>query len=230
MSFVLPDSIGLTTAREYVVGVHASLKALESANPELNATVEAWSNARARVDALLAKATAISDELAVRRALEQLADYGWDGALGEVSSESFHVSGKDPAAKPYSELFGTVKASDAQHFGAAKATVFGKRVLARLEQLADSRLSSQTQKLAQANDTLAAAYAARTEAEEARARIGIEKRQLVAGLEALIASAEVALLTQFPGRRELVRAVLSPARLRRAPSQQRQDDSENLTD
>jgi hypothetical protein len=47
-----------------------------------------------------------------------------------------------------------------------------------------------------------------------QARLGMEKRQLISGLELLIASTEVALLTQFPGSRDLVRAALSPSRLR----------------
>lgn len=139
----------------------------------------------------------------------RVADADWDGVVTDVSGRAWLASGKDAGRLPYAALFGGVRAADAIELGPHKATVFGGRLLAKARELAHPDLVPAVERLAVSNEALAAAAAERDEATEKAAQHDVRRRALVREVEALAARTEVEILTRFPGRRDLVRAVLA---------------------
>ena len=119
----LPETASLEWLIDYAAGVEAAVAAL----PATNALSAPWQALRTRLRS--ARDARDDDRFALRaaEARARVADAEWDRALTTLSSEAFHVSGKDAGEPPYSILFGSVKARDAARLGAFKATAFGSR-------------------------------------------------------------------------------------------------------
>lgn len=136
-------------------------------------------------------------------------------ATGEVSGVAFLASGKRADRSPYADLFGTVKATDIASFGPANAIAAVGKVLERGRQSGVAALTESLDRLNAATAPLKAADESRTAAENTASRHEVIRGQEVARLDLLIGEAEAAILTDNPGRTDLVRALLGVVRKRR---------------
>lgn len=148
-------------------------------------------------------------------------DFRWDGKIVALSAEAYHAAGKNADADPYAPLFGTLKAGDARHLGAARATAFGALVVKKANAIGHPALATSTAALADANDALALAHTQKVEAYDALRLHALTRTRLLGELHALIATTEAAILTRFPGDRDRVRATLAPLR-----RDEREDEAE----
>jgi len=206
MSYHIDTGSSLERLIEYSVGVEAGLEA----HAELAAHGTTWRERRA----LLRGLRDARDEARyawVRAASKlKVVDVDWDAIVTDLSGRAYLAAGKDAAADPYLTLFGTVKASDAVKLGPAKATAFGERVVARATELGHADLGGTVERLKAQNIALTTSGQARDAAREAALLHDLRRRKAIDDLTTLVAETEVAILTAFPGRRDLVRAILAP--------------------
>lgn len=144
-------------------------------------------------------------------------DAQWDHAVVDLSGRAWLAAGKKPGAEPYASLFGTVTAKQVTVLGAHKETVIGEKLVAKGHELGHPDLAESLGKLSHANETLHTAAQVRDAADTQALLHEITRRKLKTELERLVAHAEVGILTQFPGRDDLVRAMLAPDRPDRKP-------------
>ena len=140
----------------------------------------------------------------------RLRDAQWDRAVTDLSGRAFLAAGKDAGKSPYAPLFGTLPASAATRLGPAKATEVGERYLRNGRELNHAELNPHLETLGEATTRLREAGAARSEAQRDAQAHEIKRIVAKEQLELLIAETEVAILTSFVGRADLVRAVLGP--------------------
>lgn len=195
------------TLLDYIVSVLAGLEALEE--PELAVPWQTLlTSVRQDRDARdLARQALITAQrkVAVR-------DAAWDTAVTDLSGRAFLAAGKKADRPPYALLFAGVTADDARRLGPAKATAVGTALLRKGQELQHPDLADSLQRLAHANERLAAAEAARTQARAEAAVHEVPRVRAVDAVEALTAQTEVGILTRYPGRDDLVRAALAPQR------------------
>lgn len=208
MSYKLPLNSSLELMTDYCTGVIAGLSAV----PELEPLAGRW---RERKSQLRAERDGRDDRreatiVAAKRV--ELRDALWDEALTALSGAAYHEAGKEASKQPYNILFGAVTAATATNLGPAKATGFGTTLLAKLAELNNSALAPTRAALEKANAELKAAHEARTAAETAETANEIRRIQTRDALELLIAETELAILQQFVGRRDLVRAIVATPR------------------
>lgn len=222
MSYSLPEAITFEGMIDYATGVAAGLKAV----PELAPLAADWTAARqarraerdARDDA---RASVLEASAVVR-----VRDAAWDAAVKKLSGEAFLVAGKDAGQSPYAPLFGTIKATDATRLGPAKAASFGATLLAKAKELATPALGGTVQALAKENAALSDAAGVRATARDEASVHELKRQKAREALELLIATTEVGILTAFPGRRDLVRALLAPPRKAAAAAEEDGDEGD----
>jgi hypothetical protein len=206
MSYHIDSGSSLERLIEYSVGVEAGLEAHEG----LADHGTTWRNRRG----VLRDLRDARDEARyawVRAASKlKVIDVDWDAIVIDLSGRAYLAAGKDAAAEPYRTLFGSVKASDAVKLGPAKATAFGDRLVARATELGHADLAPTVGQLKAQNVALTTSGQARDAAREAALLHDLRRRKAIDELMTLIAETEVAILTAFPGRRDLVRAILAP--------------------
>jgi len=208
MSYSLPEAITFEGMIDYATGVAAGLKAV----PEIAPLAADWAAAR---QARRAERDARDDARALAveaTAVVRVRDAAWDDAVKKLSGEAFLAAGKDAGRSPYAPLFGTIKATDATRLGPAKASSFGATLLAKANELATPSLAGAVQALTKENAALGEAGAARAAARDGASVHEVKRQKAREALELLIATTEVGILTAFPGRRDLVRAILAPTR------------------
>lgn len=195
----------------YIVGVDAGLGAEEETAPLACPFHELVPRCRGerdrRDDARYAAACC--------EAVQRVVDAQWDAQLGTISGTAYLAADKRDDQTPYVELFGAVKAADAQKYGAHKASVFGTDLIAKMRKLAHPALVSLVDPFETLNTRLEAAGQARENAERAEKVLGIDQDRLRLDIEKEVARAEVALLGMLvgrPGAKERVAAILSPER------------------
>jgi hypothetical protein len=208
MSYRLPATASLESLIRYASGVNAGLLAMDALKP----LADPWSGWRQS----LRQARDLRDDelfaLDTARARLRVLDSEWDRLVVLISGEAYLLSGKKADAEPYRSLFGAVTAQEATRLGAAKATAFGDRLVLHLAQAGHARLAELAQEFQPVNVRLKAAEAEVTAAEDKASLQGSQRRKLVREVEAQIGVSEVGILQLFPGRRDLVRAVLAPPR------------------
>jgi hypothetical protein len=222
MSYHIDTGSSLERLIEYSVGVEAGLEA----HAELAAHGTTWRERRA----LLRGLRDARDEARyawVRAASKlKVVDVDWDAIVTDLSGRAYLAAGKDAAADPYLTLFGTVKASDAVKLGPAKATAFGERLVTRATELGHADLGGTVERLKAQNVALTTNGQARDAAREAALLHDLRRRKAIDDLTTLVAETEVAILTAFPGRRDLVRAILAPTTPSRRSSSAEPDSPE----
>ena len=85
--------------------------------------------------------------------------------------------------------------------------------------LAPCERADTTERLRTQNASLKTAAEARDAAREAALLHDLRRRMAIGALTDLVARAEVGILTAFPGRRDLVRAILAPPTNRSRPTE-----------
>ncbi|HRE90154.1 MAG TPA: hypothetical protein PK095_13555, partial [Myxococcota bacterium] len=166
---------------------------------------------RARIEAERSAREAADDALLAASARLRVDDSDWDQALQLVSARAYELAGKKADAEPYATLFGRVDAKRARSFGAAKAQVVGLAVVKDGRRLDEAEALSETlDQLEAATAKLSASKATYDEADDALFLPRQAKKKLIGKLNEAIAVAEAGILTAFPGRGDLVNAILTP--------------------
>ena len=204
-SYELPETASLEMMIEHCTSVIAGLEAVD----ELAPLAAPWVERRARLRHARDERDADRDAVTAASAKVRVADARWDGSVVGLSGIAFLAAGKDAKASPYAPLFGAVRAVDAVKLGAAKEAAFGAQLAKRARELNHPQLAGALAELEARNASLAMAAAARAEATSAVQLHAIKRGKLVDDLNALVAVTEVGILTAFPGRKELTRAVLA---------------------
>ena len=109
-------------------------------------------------------------------------------------------------------MFGAISARDACQFGADRATGFGGKLLEKLDAIGHPDLQGKTEEFRAVNTALDHSAAARDAAELAAASLDVQRIGLRQAVEKQAAATEIAVLTVYPGRGDLVSALLSPDR------------------
>lgn len=171
---------------------------------------------------------AVDDVVLVATARLRVEDVEWDKALGQVSSRSYLLSGKDADTDPYATLFGKVDAKRARGFGAAKAVIVGESVVRDGRRL-DADLGTELSQLETATTRLNEAKRLYDEADDALFVPRQSKKKLIGKLNDLIAVTEAGILTAFPGRDDIVSAILTPWFARRSGKSSADSSDEPVT-
>ncbi len=219
MSYAFPASASLDTLLDHVCGVIAVLEA----TPELAALAGPWHKLR---DGLL-KARQTRDEtrwtlLGAQRKVA-VRDVAWDAAVGDLSGRAFLAAGKTDKEEPYASLFGPLVAKELRNLGPARATAAAELILAKGAALAHPDLTKSLATLKTTTAALTSAAAERDKAQEAALLLDIPRAKQVTAVDALTATTEIGILTKFPGRRDVVRAVLAQAQAEGKPKAQEAD-------
>lgn len=206
MPYSIDRSQSLESLHDYLVGVEAGLLAMEQTQ-DLGPK---WAHKQVEVKKLREERDEARKAVIGAQARVKVLDTRWDMVVAKISDRAYSLAGKDADVAPYEPLFGAVTAQEAKEYGPAKATAFGKSALAKLHELNEAELNPLADELAKANVALGVAHAARGEAEDAAAIHTLRKERLIEQVEALVAEAEIAILTRFPRQKALVASVLSP--------------------
>ncbi|MEZ4267530.1 MAG: hypothetical protein R3F39_14220 [Myxococcota bacterium] len=169
-----------------------------------------WRAMLGRIVAERASREAADDGVLMAGAVARVADVDFDASIGEVSGVSWLLAGKKPEGEPYLTLFGRIDAKRARGLGLAKASAVGERVVRDGRRLGVEGLAGALDGLDAATGALTAARTGVDTAEDALFEPRQAKKKLVRDLNQLIAVTEAAVLTAFPGRSDLVSAILTP--------------------
>lgn len=207
------ETITLERLGDYVDGVFSGLQRRKT----LSHLAAPWEALLAKIDQVEADKKAARRRLSRARVGYWIDDGDFDAGIRALSTETYHLAGKDDQAEPYVSFFGTVTAEEVTDYGEEKATAFGTRTVERgkkLVEIIQSEAARATvQKLLEAIESATAALAAAgDQREDAMTALGvfdITLRQLVRETTALIADTEIGILTTHRGRRDLVDRVLA---------------------
>lgn len=220
MAYVAPKNWALESLRAYLVRVIAALVALKALErmsiPGMEALAGDWipkltERVRAflgEVDRERAERDAARDHEIETSAVVRLLDAAWDSTLTQLSGYSFMLANKSEKAPPYVDVFGKVKARDLVSLGPAKATEAGRRIVERTRATGRQELVALANALDVQTTALREAEETDQVAETEALVFDVKRATRLRATERLIAEIEVELLTRFPGRRDLVRAVL----------------------
>lgn len=207
------ESLTIDRLGDYLDGVTAALLH----RPTLTHLAPPWEAMLARCDDLEARKKKARRRLNRARVAYWVSDADFDGVVGALSSETYHVAGKDASAEPYVSIFGAQRAEEVIQFGEEKATSFGRNtgkiagaVLALISSdAARAAIQALFEALAVQTANLTAAGDEREDSKTAFDAFDIERRQILRDTIALIADTEVGILTIHRGRRDLVDRVLA---------------------
>ena len=206
MATTFDDGMSYGRLRRYATQVIGGLEARHG----LTAEAPTWRDMRARIVAERAEREAKDDTVTICAAKVRVDDADWDQSVGDLSGLSFLLAGKKADAEPYSVLFGKVTAAQAKQLGRVKAAEVGQRLVKDGRRLGVPELEASLAALEAATSALQAAGGASDEAEDALFEPRRAKAKCVRDLNQLIAVTEARILTAFPGRSDLVSAILRP--------------------
>jgi len=225
MAYQFPDKTSFPRLRDYTAQVIGGCKARPD---QLGTQVASWQATKVRVVELRSQREGANDAALEASTGARVEDVQFDVDLGGASAKSFELSGKDASKTPYVELFGKDDARTVKGYGPVKAVAAAGRIVKDGRRLkateAASIFAERAAELLPALDRLEASTgrlgAAATRVADAKDALFAPrqaKKKLVADLNALIAVTEAAILTAFPGRDDIVSAILLPWFERRAP-------------
>ncbi len=207
------STISIERLGDYSDGVTVVLEEF----PSLAHLAAPWRVFATKCDAAEARKKAARRRLRRARVRYEVNDVEFDNVVKALSSEAYHIAGKDASAEPYASLFGTQPAADVVELGEAKATAFGRNcgrvadavlgfvasdsARGTIKALLDA-LATQTQNLTAAGDE-------REDATTGLSAFDIERRQLIREAIILVGDTELGILTAHRGRRDLVDRVLA---------------------
>lgn len=244
MAYSIPKTWSLEKLRTYTVKVIAALVALKALGKIkvegmealqgdwLQALIEKWRAERATVIATRDARDEARDLVVEKNAVVNVFDMQWDATVGQLSSLSFMLAGSKANKDPYKTLFGTIKAKSLQALGPAKATVAADRLVEKINAMGDAKLLPLANVLDFQSRLLGAASEEDVAAETALLSHSIARMKLIRRLEMTVATTEVELLSRFPGRDDIVRAVLgtaAPKRTKKTNAETADDEVEDST-
>lgn len=206
MAYSFDETVSYSRARRYASQVIGGL----AARPVLAAQVVDWRAMKQRIRIERDQREDADDLIIETSTATRVDDVDFDFCLTKTSGRSWELSGKDASAEPHATLFGKVPAKRARSFGPAKATEVGLRVVKDGRKFALPELEASLAELEAATAVLGTSFKAFEDAEDALFTPRQAKKKLVRALNLLIATTEAAVLTAFPGREDIVSAILLP--------------------
>ncbi len=208
MSYTFSPDASLDALIDHVAGVIAVLEA----NPNLAALAAPWH--KLRTDLLKTRQT--RDEtrwklLGIQRKVA-VATVEWGVAVGDLSGRALLAAGKNVRKDPYVSLFTPLRAAELRSLGPVRAVAAAGVIAAKGAALAHPELVKSLAALKTTTDALSAVEADRSAAQQAALVLDIARAAQVTAVDKLTATTEIGILTKFPGRGDLVRAALAPAR------------------
>jgi|GEM_PF-2424162 len=207
MAYDIRDSASIEYLREYVQGVSAGLDARDATK----SLVPTW----LALDGKLKAARDVRDDARFER-VRTIRRYGvvktdFLNALTTLSGTAFLASGKDASAVPYSLLFGRRRAEDVRELGFNNLRDFADTFFVSAQDVRTPQLAPIIAATQAAFALVFTAGGARQAARVALVSHENRRAELVIEVEDLADDTEAKVLTAFPGRRELVRTLLSPS-------------------
>lgn len=209
MSYNFKGNVSYGRVRRYATQVIGGLEA----RPQTQGLAPPFRKIRDAITAARTEREAADDLVLIATARLRVEDSDWDLALGKVSARAYELAGKVAQNDPYATLFGKVDARRAKSLGSAKAVAVGQTVVRDGRRLADDgapELSQPLEDLGSATARLLDARARFDEADDALFAPRRAKKKLLAELNQLIAITEAGILGAFPGRSDIVGAILLP--------------------
>lgn len=206
MAYDIPETWSLLSLRAFALWVAAGLEADDSTR-HLAAD---WNDFVAIVDTLIADQRAAEDLVVKSRALVGASHSHFKRAVGQLSAEAFHVSGKRAKAGPYAALFGNTTAHKARSVGPERAVPFAEDLIRRTRKLGTPELQSVANALEYRAMQLSRASYERAGSRGERRDFDLEKARLIEEGEARLLRTERALVDLFPGDDDTIRELISP--------------------
>lgn len=206
MAYDIPEKWTLLTLRAFALWVAAGLEADDSTRH----LAAEWNQFVALLDAVIADQRAAEDLLVKARALVGASHTHFNRALGQLSAEAFHVSGKRAKAAPYAPLFGNTTAKKAREFGPDRAVPFAEELIRRTRKLGTTELQPVANALEFRTMQLSRAAFERAGSRGERRDFDLEKARLIEEGEARLLNTERALVELFPGDDDTIRELISP--------------------
>lgn len=212
MAYVFDQGTSFGRLRRYASQVIGGL----SARPALAPLAEDWRTTQARIVAAREEREQADDQVLFADAKVRVEDADFDAAATGLSGKSWLLSGKKKVNEPHATLFAKLTADDIKRLGVVKASTEGRRLVKQAKVLGNADLEPELASFEVATEALIAAGAAVEAADDGLFAPRQAKNKLVRELNRQIAVTEAAILTAFPGRRDLVSAILTPWFERRA--------------
>ena len=208
MSYAFSPDASLDALIDHVAGVIAVLEATSA----LAGLAAPWH--ALRTDLLKARQTRDDTRWKLLGTQRKVAvcHVEWGAAVGDLSGRALLASGKKVHQDPYASLFHPLRANDLRSLGPVRAVASARIIDTKGSALAHPDLTKSLATLKKETDTLHTAELERSAAQNATLVLDITRANQVAALDKLTAVTEIGILTQFPGRRDMVRAALAPAR------------------
>lgn len=206
MSYRFPVDVSYNRLRRYCAQVGGGLHA----RPKLAQHVEPWRQMKSRVRAERDAREDADDAVLEASTATRVEDVDNDVSLTAASSKSWDLSNKNPEQDPHATLF-VIDAKRIKSFGPARAMEEARRIVKDGRRLVEAEaLDGVLTALEGTTERLGNAFQAYQTAEDALFLPRQAKKKLSRDLNDLIAVTEAAILTAFPGRDDLVSAVLLP--------------------
>lgn len=246
MAYEIPEKWPVEQQHEYVIDRSAAIEALASMPTDLLALLpqaerEEELRRAAEWQKLLPSWTSLENDLVEERATvakeerEALVKRGrmrggdsrFDPAVAALSASAYVAAGNNYQQPPYTTLFGSVSAKDAQRLGPVNAVKWARPVAEKAVGL-DDALAPAALRLRTVADLLERLGTERDEVEVVRARAQARRIKLHARLEDLVAETERLILGFLPRveAKEVVRQLLSPTATRPGKPRQSEPDDE----
>ncbi len=208
MSYAFAPEASLDSLIDHVSGVIAGLEA----TPSLAPLAAPWH--KLRKDLLAARQTRDETRWKLLGAQRKVAvsSVEWGVVVGDLSGRALLAAGKNVRKDPYASLFTPLRAAVLRTLGPVRAIAAAAVIAAKGAALAHPELVKCLAALKTATEALSAVEADRSAAQQASLVLDIARSAQVTALDKLTATTELGILTKFPGRSDLVRAALAPAR------------------
>lgn len=206
MAYVFGQGTSYGRLRRYTSQVIGGLEARQ----ELATLAPEWRAMQARIVEGRAERERADDQVLFVDAKARVEDADFDRATTGLSGKSWSLSGKNKANEPHATLFGKLTAADIKRLGVVKASTEGRRLVKQSKALGNPDLEPELGAFETATEALIAVTAAIEAADDGLFAPRQAKNKLVRELNRLVAVTEANILMAFPGRRDLVSAILAP--------------------
>jgi len=205
MSYRFELNTSYQRLRRYGAQVSGGLRARKVFDPHATS----WAQMKQRIKREREQREEADDAVLEASTVTRVEDADNDAALTAVSGRSWELSNKEASADPHATLF-KIPAKRIKSFGAARAVEESSRIVRDGRRFAELDFEKTLDGLETTSARLATAFQAFEAADDALFDPRRAKKALIRDINALIAVTEAAILTAFPGRDDIVSAILQP--------------------
>jgi len=206
MSYRFESGTSYTRLRRYAAQAIGGLKARKVFEP----IVTTWFALKQRIAKEREVREQADDAVLEASTAARVEDADNDNALTDVSAKSWELSDKDASKDPHATLFGKLPAKRVKGFGPGRALEESDRIVKDGRRFSEHDFGTTLDTLEGTSRGLDLAYKAFEATEDGLFEPRKTKKALIRAVNDLIAITEAAILTQFPGRDDIVSAILKP--------------------